>query len=237
MRDVVPLVEEIGPMHSVDLNAMRMLPWIDFNTIIRETEVDRRTQVIMNLLQNNLPASTEVIYYIYHDEETNTFSIEVDEKSEEIQDFLETILVIDARLRNEDLSDNKRKELKRKMRLKIKELEKTYGSKTLARTLKKKLTEEQKKEAEERIFQLQSELNKDDDKYYYDYNEDTQEYELRLDSGGDVIRKIVAAILKTDKLMSETTSRSEKRTFKKVKDALILYLRRVRSNTSADALE
>ena len=237
MRDVVPLVEEIGPMHSVDVNAMRMLPWIDFNTIIRETEVDRRTQVIMNLLQNNLPASTEDIYYIYHDEETNTFSIEVDEKSEEIQDFLETILVIDARLRNEDLSDNKRKELKRKMRLKIKELEKTYGSKTLARTLKKKLTEEQKKEAEERIFQLQSELNKDDDKYYYDYNEDTEEYELRLDSGEDVIRKIVAAILKTDKLMSETTSRSEKRTFKKVKDALILYLRRVRSNTSADALE
>ena len=48
VRDVVPLVEEIGPMHSVDVNTMRMLPWIDFNTIIRETEVDRKTQVIMN---------------------------------------------------------------------------------------------------------------------------------------------------------------------------------------------
>ena len=106
---------------------MRMLPWIDFNTIIRETDVDRRTQVILNLLQNNLPASTEDIYYIYHDEETNTFSIEVDEKSEEIQDFVESNLVIDAKLRNEDLSDTKRKELKRKKRRKIKELERLPG--------------------------------------------------------------------------------------------------------------
>ena len=92
VRDVKPLVEELDPMHSVDVNTMRMLPWIDFNTIIRETEVDRRTQVILNLLQNNLPASTEDIYYIYHDEETNTFSIEVDEKFEETQDFVESIL-------------------------------------------------------------------------------------------------------------------------------------------------
>ena len=37
--------------------------------------------------------------------------------------------------------------------------------------------------------------------------------------------------------MSETTSRSEKRTLKKVKDSLILYLRRVKANTLADALE
>ena len=90
VRDVKPLVEELGPMHSADVNTMRMLPWIDFNTIIRETEVDKRTQVILNLLQNNLPDSAEGIYYIYHDEETNTFSIEVDEKSEEIQDFVES---------------------------------------------------------------------------------------------------------------------------------------------------
>ena len=112
VRDVKPLVEELGSMHSVDVNTMRMLPWIDFNTIIRETEVDKGTQVILNLLQNNLPDSAEDIYYIYHDEETNNFSIEVDEKSEEIQDFVESILVIDAKLRNEDLSDTKRKELK-----------------------------------------------------------------------------------------------------------------------------
>ena len=183
VRDVKPLVERLGPMHSVDVNTMRMLPWIDFNTIIRETEVDKRTQVILNLLQKNLPDFAEDIYYIYHDEESNAFSIEVDEKSEEIQDFVESILVIDAKLRNEDLSDQKRKELKRKRRLKIKELEKTYGSRTLARTLKEKLTEEQK-EAEEKIVQLQNELNKDDDKYYYDYNEDNGEYELRLDRGG-----------------------------------------------------
>ena len=237
VRDVKPLVEELGPMHSVDVNTMRMLPWIDFNTIIRETEVDKRTQVILNLLQNNLPDSAEDIYYIYHHEETNTFSIEVVEKSEEIQDFAESILVIDAKLRNEDLSDQKRKELKRKSRLKIKESEKTYGSRTLARTLKEKLTEEQKKEAEENIIQLQNELNKDDDKYYYDYNEDNEEYKLRLDRGGDVIRKIVAAILRTDKLMSESTSRSERRSLQKVRGALILYLRRIQANTLADALE
>ena len=216
---------------------MRMLPWIDFNTIIRETDVDRRTQVILNLLQNNLPASTEHIYYIYHDEETNTFSIEVDEKSEEIQDFVESNLVIDAKLRNEDLSDTKRKELKRKKRRKIKELEKTYGSRTLARTLKEKLTEEQKRDAGEKVIQLQNELNKDDDKYYHDYNEDNEEYELRLDRGGRHHTKNCCSCLRTDKLMIESTSRSELRSLQKVKDALILYLRRVQANTLADALE
>ena len=32
--------------------------------------------------------SGDDIYYIYHDQKTNTFSIEVDENSDEIQDFI-----------------------------------------------------------------------------------------------------------------------------------------------------
>ena len=54
------------------------------------------------------------MYYIYHEEQTNTFSIEVDENSDELQDFVEGILTIDARLRVQDLSPEERKSLIRK---------------------------------------------------------------------------------------------------------------------------
>ena len=66
----------------------------------------------MDILQNKLPPSENEIYYIYHDPKTNTYSIEVDEDSAEIQDFIETILVIDAKLKVEDLSAKERAQLK-----------------------------------------------------------------------------------------------------------------------------
>ena len=40
-------------------------------------------------------------YYIYHDQETNTFSVEVDEDQEELGDLIERIYVIDAQLKLE----------------------------------------------------------------------------------------------------------------------------------------
>ena len=70
-----------------------------------------------------------------------------------------------------------------------------------------------------------------------DQSENDSDIDFKGGGGGDVIRKIVAAILRTDKLMSESTSRSERRSLQKVKDALILYLRRIQANTLADALE
>ena len=124
---------------------MRRLPWIDFDSIIDNTESSRRQQVIFDLLQNNLPDSADDIYYIYHDENTNTFSIEVDETSEEIQNFIGSIMLIDARLKVEDLSDKEKQTLIRKQKMKIKEVEKTYGAKVAASLLEKRMTLEGKK--------------------------------------------------------------------------------------------
>ena len=104
------------------------MPWVDFSLILRETDAERREQVIMNILQQNLPESNDV-YYIYHDQESNTFSIEVDETADVVQDLIEEIYVIDAQLKVQDLSARKRKELKRKRRLKREELEKKIRSK------------------------------------------------------------------------------------------------------------
>ena len=140
-------------------------------------------------------------------------------------------------LETEDLSDKERSELKRTRKMKLKELDKMYGDATIARILKDKLTDQQKKEAEEKIIEQQKQLNKDEDKYYYNFNEDTDEYELRLDSGGEISRKITAAILKTDEKIESSTSRSEKRTLHKVKSALILCLERVGMISLAEALE
>ena len=139
---------------SVDISTMRRLPWIDFNTILESTESTQREQVILNLLQNNVSSSADDIYYIDHDAQTNTFSIKVDESSDEIQDFIEGILVIDAQLKVQDLSDKERKMLIRKIKLKIQELRSAYGAKEAADVLDKKLSEQEKAELEERIIEI-----------------------------------------------------------------------------------
>ena len=97
----------------------QLLPWVDFKTILDNTDLNKRTQVILNILQNKMPVSGDDIYYIYHDQKTNTFSIEVDENLDEIQDFIESILVIGARLKIEDLSEKDRTYLKKLRKSKL----------------------------------------------------------------------------------------------------------------------
>ena len=103
--------DEIPP--TVDISTINRLPWVDFDTILDNAEYKRRAEVILNILQNNLPPSENDIYYIYHDPETNTYSIEVDENIHEIQDYIQDVLTIDARLRLEDLSSAERAQLKK----------------------------------------------------------------------------------------------------------------------------
>ena len=76
---------------TVDISTIRRLPWVDFDTILDNTNADRRQQVILDHLQNNMADSADDIYYIYHDEKTNTYSTEVDENSEEVQNFIGSI--------------------------------------------------------------------------------------------------------------------------------------------------
>ena len=111
--EIVKKENENNMPASVDISTIRRLPWVDFNTILENTESAQRQQVILDILQNNMPSSGDDIYYIYHDTQTNTFSIEVDESSNEIQDFIEDILIIDVQLRVKDLSDKERDLLKK----------------------------------------------------------------------------------------------------------------------------
>ena len=65
--------------------------------------------------------------------------------ADEITDFVESIKVIDAKLRLEELSRKERNNLFRKRRLKISELRKTYKAHTLADVLDNRLSETEKK--------------------------------------------------------------------------------------------
>ena len=49
----------------VDISTMRRLPWVDFDTISDNTESAQRAQVILDILQNNMPSSGDDMYYIY----------------------------------------------------------------------------------------------------------------------------------------------------------------------------
>ena len=209
-RNIKPAIRK--KLATVDVHTIRRLPWVDFSVILRETDAERREQVIMDILQQNLPESND-IYYIYHDQESNTFSIEVDETADVVQDLIEEIYVIDAQLKVQDLSAKERKELKRIRRLKREELEKKYGARTVSRILSNKMTPEKKREAEEKIFQIQQELNQGEEEHFYRYNEDTEEFELvREDAAADIARRITAAILRTDNRIENSNSRSEKKT-------------------------
>ena len=83
----------------------------------------------------------------------------------------------------------------------------------MSRILSNKMTPEKKRETEEKIFQLQQELNQGEDEYFYKYNQDTEELELgQEDAAADIACRITAAILRTDDRIEISTSRSKKKT-------------------------
>ena len=92
--------------------------------------------------------------------------------------------------------------------------------------------------AENEIINIQKELNKGNDDYYYVFNDETQEFELRKErSGAQIIHKIVASILKLDESSKKSKSRAERKRISEVKNAFIEYLRRVGAYTLADSLK
>ena len=111
IADVKPFVNNSG-LATVDIHTMRKMPWVDFSIILQENDAERREQVIMDLLQNNMPDSNDQ-YYIYHNQETNHFSVELDEDADELRDLVERVRVIDAKLKIEYLTAKERKSLKK----------------------------------------------------------------------------------------------------------------------------
>ena len=163
------------PLATVDAETMQRMPWVDFNVVLDNTEKHNREQVIFDILQANMPNVGDDLYYIYQDPETNVFSIKTDEVADDLQDFVESIRVIDSRLAIEILNKKERDYLKA---FKIGELRKIYKANTLADLLENKLSQNEKNELEEEVIEKLKELNKDGDRYYFNFNEQTQEFEI-----------------------------------------------------------
>ena len=212
---------------------MRKMPWIDFNIILTENDPEKREQVIMDLLQNNMPHDNDQ-YYIYHDQETNTFSIELDEDADEIR-----ARVIDARLKIEYMTAKERKNLKTQKKKLLKFLEEYYGLKTLPRVMADKKTSQEIIDLENEVVEVESELNSAGDNFFHIYNPETQEYEIRKDNpqASAVAQKITDAILRTDDRLRTATSAQQIRGLRKVRKSLILYLKLVGMQELAESLE
>ena len=224
------------PLATVDAETMQRIPWADFNVVLDNTEKYNREQVIFDILQAKMPNSGDDIYYVYQDPETNVFSIKTDKIAEEIQDFVENIRIIDAKLALEALSKKERNYLLKVRSLKIKELKKTYGANVLADILDNKLSESKKNELEDQVIEILKELNQDEERYYFEFNEETQEFEILLDSEVR-INAVVFAVMQIGKVIRDVnTTHTRKLELMTEKDKLLDYLKERGTKTLANRL-
>ena len=85
---------------------------------------------------------------------------------------------------------------------------------------------------------MQNKLNLESDKYYFDFNEDTQEYELRLIENDELMHDLVAIVLKlTNKIENLNTSQTERLESMIAKKKFLRYLRNKGATELADGLE
>ena len=122
-----------------------------------------------------------------------------------LKKFVETIRIIDAKLAIQDLSNKERNKLLKKRNLNIKELRKTYNANVFADVLDKKLSESEKKELEDQVIEILGKLNEEKDIYFHEFNEDTQEFEIKLDSNIR-INAIVFAVMKLDRIINDVNT-------------------------------
>ena len=235
--DVKPYINQSG-LATVDIRTMKKMPWIDFNIILTENDPEKRKQVIMDLLQNNMPHDNDQ-YYIYHDQESNTFSVELDEDADEIRDLVERARVIDARLKIEYMTAKERKNLKTQKKKLLKFLEEYYGLKTLPRVMADKKTNQEIIDLEDDVIEVEKQLNSAGDNFFHIYNPETQEYEIRKDNpqASAIAQKITDAILRTDDRLRTATSGQQIRGLRKVRKSLILYLKLVGMAELAESLD
>ena len=225
-----------GPLAGVDAETMRCLPWVDFNVVLDNTDKHNREQVIFDILQANMPNLGVDLYYIDHDPETNIFSIKKDEKADEITGLVESIRVIDARVAIEILSKKERNSFLKRKALKIGELRKRYKANTLADILENKLSKEEKDELENEVLLKLQELNKDGDRYYFELNESTQEFEILLDTEVR-INAIFFAVMQIDKVINNVnTTHTRRLELMTGKDKLLDYLKAKGAKLLADSL-
>ena len=226
---------EWDQLPTVDIATMKRFPWIDFNYIIDSADVNEREQVIMDLLQKNLPYSDDDRYYIYHEPNTNIFSIEEDVESEDIDTLTSQILLINVKLKVKDLSSKERTELIETRKLKLKELRSIFGAIELASALSNKMISEEFNRLEDATKTHLADLNKGGDENYYTFNEETEEFEIRIDQNHQLIRQVVAAVIKLDsKIENSRTVASDRRSMYGIRNKFVAHLRKLGADELAD---
>ena len=222
---------------TVYITTMNRLPWIDFNHILDSTDVNRREQVMRDLLQNKLPDDNDS-YSIYHDVNTNTFSLQEEgPDAEEIDNLTTQILIINAKLKVRDLNDKERSTLIKTRKLKIKELRKTFNAAELASALSNNLSPQKLSRLEDTLVSHLTNLNRERDDNYYIFNNNTKEFEIRIDQDHTIITQIVSAILKlNDKIQNPSNSAYHKRRMYNIRNKFVAHLRKIGANELADNL-
>ena len=99
-----------------------------------------------------------------------------------------------------------------------------------------KLSESEKNELEDQVIEILKELNKDEDMYYFEFNEEIQEFEILLDSEVR-INAIVFAVMQIDKVIKDVnTPRTKRLELMTEKDKLLDYLKEKGAKTLANSL-
>ena len=184
-----------------------------------------------------MPYSDDNRYYIYHDVNTNVFSIEEDPFYEEIDNLTSQILLLNAKLKVRDLSSEERSKIIKTRKLKLKELRTTFGAEELASSLSTKLNSDELNRLEETVITHLTELNSEWDDNYYIFNNETEEFEIRIDQDHELMTQIVYAIYKLDaKIDNPSTAASDRRRMYGIRNKFVNHLRKLGAHKLADHL-
>ena len=179
-------------------------------------------------MQNNIP---------YSDVNTNVFSIEEDPFTEEIDKLTSNIFLLNAKLKVRDLSTKERSKLKKTRKLMLKELRTTFGAEELASTLSNKLSAGELNRLEDTVITHLTDLNRDRDDNYYVFNDETEEFEIRIDRDHELITQVVSEIYKLDsKIDNPATAPSDRRRMYDIRNKFVNHLRKLGANKLADNL-
>ena len=191
--------------------------------------MDAREQVIFDILQNNMSDDNDR-YYMYHDTSTNTFSlVEESLDSEEIDNLATQILIINAKLRARDLTAKERSTSIKTRVLKIKELRKTFGEEELVSALSNNLSPDELSRLEDTVVSHMGDLNENgSDDHYYVFNNNTEEFEIRIGQDHMLITQILYAILKLDdKINRQSTTTNDRRRMYNIRSKFIAHFKKI----------
>ena len=156
---------------------------------------------------------------------------------EEIDKLTSNIFLLNAKLKVRDLSTKERSKLIKTRKLMLKELRTTFGAEELASTLSNKLSAGELNRLEDTVITHLTDLNRDRDDNYYVFNDETEEFEIRIDRDHELITQVVSEIYKLDsKIYNPATAPSDRRRMYGIRNKFLNHLRKLGANKLADNL-